>query len=111
MTQAEKDSLRDYIISYIIANSQSINNAERIEQLNSNTDFFVIEKGSDNKYHIKKASSSIMKTDFRFDYESNYIQCKDLATGQWINLLSIEELANNIDLNNYVIIWGIPMEL
>ena len=42
MTQTEKEVLRDYIVSYLIANSQTINGLESISGLNSNSSFLVV---------------------------------------------------------------------
>ena len=41
-----------------------------------------------------------MITEFRYD--SGYIQYKDLINGTWINIMSVVELAETIDLSKYV---------
>ena len=100
MTQTEKEALRDYIVSYLIANSQTINGLSDVTSLEGISSFPVIQQQDGSNYVAKKVPFNMMITEFRYD--SGYIQYKDLVTGQWINLLSIEELANNIDSNNYV---------
>ena len=100
MTQSEKDSLRDYIVSYLIANSQTVNNLPDVTSLSGISSFPVIQQINGSNYIAKKVPFDMMITDFRYD--SGYIQYKDLTTGNWINIISDEELASKIDLTNYV---------
>jgi hypothetical protein len=100
MTQTEKDALRDYIVSYLIANSQTINGLPDVTSLDGISSFPVIQQQEGNKYIAKKVPFNMMITEFR--YNSGYIQYKDLTTGAWINIISDIELAEKIDLSRYV---------
>ena len=42
----------------------------------------------------------MMITEFR--YNSGYIQYKDLINGTWINIMSLVELAEDLNLSRYV---------
>ena len=44
MTQAEKEALRDYIVSYLIANSQTINGLPDVTSLDGISSFPVIQQ-------------------------------------------------------------------
>ena len=100
MTQTEKEQIRDYVISYLIANSQTINGLPDVTSLEGISSFPVIQKQNGNNYIAKKVPFDMMITEFR--YNSGYIQYKDLTTGNWINIISDIELAEKIDLSRYV---------
>ena len=100
MTQTEKEALRDYIVSYLIANSQTINGLSDVTALEGISSFPVIQQQDGSNYVAKKVPFNMMITDFR--YNSGYIQYKDLTTGNWINIISDIELAEKIDLSRYV---------
>lgn len=100
MTQTEKEALRDYIVSYLIANSQTINGLPDVTSLDGISSFPVVQQQEGNKYIAKKVPFNMMITEFRYD--SGYIQYKDLTNGTWINIISDVELAEKIDLSRYV---------
>ena len=100
MIQTEKEALRDYIVSYLIANSQTINGLSDVTSLEGISSFPVIQQQDGSNYVAKKVPFNMMITDFR--YNSGYIQYKDLTTGNWINIISDIELAEKIDLSRYV---------
>ena len=100
MTQTEKEALRDYIVSYLIANSQTINGLPDVTSLDGISSFPVIQQQDGNKYIAKKVPFDMMITEFR--YNAGYIQYKDLTTGNWINIISDVELVEKIDLSRYV---------
>ena len=100
MTQTEKEVLRDYIVSYLIANSQTINGLSDVTSLEGISSFPVIQQQDGSNYVAKKVPFNMMITDFR--YNSGYIQYKDLTTRNWINIISDIELVEKIDLSRYV---------
>ena len=100
MTQTEKEQIRDYVISYLIANSQTINGLPDVTSLEGISSFPVIQQQDGNNYIAKKVPFDMIIPKFR--YNSGYIQYKDLITGNWINILSSIEIEQNIDLSGYV---------
>ena len=100
MTQMEKEQIRDYVISYLIANSQTINGLPDVTSLEGISSFPVIQQQDGNNYIAKKVPFDMIIPKFR--YNSGYIQYKDLITGNWINIISSIELEQNIDLSGYV---------
>ena len=100
MIQTEKEVLRDYIVSYLIANSQTINGLPDVTSLEGISSFPVIQQQDGNNYIAKKVPFDMIIPKFR--YNSGYIQYKDLITGNWINIISKTELEQDIDLSGYV---------
>ena len=99
MTQLEKDALRDYIISYAIANSQGINDLPDATNLSGISSFPVIQEDAGN-FIAKKAAISLLQPVLRST--EGYIQYQDLQTLEWVNIISSEELASNLELSGYV---------
>ena len=100
MTQTEKEEIRNYIVSYLIANSQTLNGLADVTSLEGISSFPVIQQQDGGNYVAKKVPFDMMITEFR--YNSGYIQYKDLTTGNWVNIISDIELAEKIDLSRYV---------
>ena len=100
MTQTEKEQIRDYIISYLIANSQTINGLPDVTSLEGISSFPVIQQQDGNNYIAKKVPFDMIIPKFR--YNSGYIQYKDLITGNWINIISNIELEQIIDSSELI---------
>ena len=99
MTQLEKDALRDYIISYAIANSQGINDLPDATNLSGISSFPVIQEDAGN-FVAKKAAISLLQPVLRST--EGYIQYQDLQTLEWVNIITAEELSSHLELSGYV---------
>lgn len=99
MTQLEKDALRDYIISYAIANSQGINDLPDATNLSGISSFPVIQEDAGN-FVAKKAAISLLQPVLRST--AGYIQYQDLQTLEWVNIITAEELTSHLELSGYV---------
>lgn len=75
MTQLEKEALRDYIISYAIANSQGINDLPDATNISGISYFPVIQEDNGN-FIAKKAAISLLQPKLRST--EGYIQYQDL---------------------------------
>ena len=90
MTQLEKDEIVNYILSYLKANSISINELRKVDSLIGLEHFSALKKEVDGSYNAVKFDLSLLYPVLRFNNGS--IEYKDLSTNTWIVLISQEEL-------------------
>ena len=90
MTQLEKDEIVNYVLSYLKANSISINELRKVDSLIGLEHFSALKKEVDGSYNAVKFDLSLLYPGLRFN--NGNIEYKDLSTNTWIVLISQEEL-------------------
>ena len=90
MTKLEKDEIVNYVLSYLKANSISINELQKVDSLIGLEHFSALKKEVDGSYNAVKFDLSLLYPGLRLNNGS--IEYKDLSTNTWIVLISQEEL-------------------
>lgn len=90
MTQLEKDEIVNYVLSYLKANSISINELRKVDSLIGLEHFSALKKEVDGSYNAVKFDLSLLYPGLRLN--NGNIEYKDLSADMWVVLISQEEL-------------------
>ena len=103
MTEAEKQELINYIVQYLIDNSQTVSGIPLTDTLENISSLPAIRQAVGQEEEVVRAPLSLLAPQLRYNSETKFVQYK-YSDGEWIDLFDTTTIGGDVSIKD-----GIPV--